>query len=175
MSNLTHEEKLLYGKLIGVLVGIAVFLAFAGNHLSDAHRIAWTFWASWLLILLVPSFQSSYLRHVKDQRIDERDSLIELRSMRTGYTILSIGILLLFYLVQADQIKGAGHILSGLCAAWMLARLAVVAKQLELHHTKDGLIADYLHKRRQGREDQILARIQRVQDKLKARQERTKC
>jgi hypothetical protein len=158
MSSLTHREKLLYGELAGILIGISFFLALSRRSLSDPHLVIHAIWISWLFTWQVPLWHKVYYLHSTDT-VDERDRLIELRGIHAGYNVLCLGLLAILYILFPASGSSAfptGHILSGVFAAWLLSRIAKVVRQLELYHTEYGLLSDYLKRR-------MLARRQRRQ------------
>src|ERR1035438_5774500 len=98
MFNLTHRERVLYVELIGKLAAIGTFCGLTGVTFSNPHRVAVAAFLSFLLGFLVPQLYFFCYWHdsPRDAHEDERDRLIELRGIRSGYTVLFAGIVFVF-------------------------------------------------------------------------------
>jgi hypothetical protein len=154
ISDLTHQEKLLYGELGGVLLAVLVFFIFGLHSLAHSGRIVGWFWLSWLIAWQIPFWHFMVLHFYSGGgRIDERDRHIAQRGSQFAHVILSAGSLLFVIIYGLGWLKGIGSAVAYVGALWLLGRTGRVVRQLELHRTQDGFLGDYLKQRAKSRQE----------------------
>jgi hypothetical protein len=151
-ADLTFRQKRLWVEFAIDLTLLATFLALTQSHLATRR------WATLILMLsyLAPIFYDTLKIHSgEDQRIDERDRLIETRGLRAGYSAMAVGLYLLIVWFSDDP----SHIIAPLLALWFLARLLKNSTQLRCYAGHEAWWPDALIARQKRRHDKIMQRL----------------
>ncbi|MEX0708923.1 MAG: hypothetical protein WD078_13240 [Woeseia sp.] len=138
MTNLSYQEKNIWGSLIALFAGACWFLGdaipafLAGTPPSPERLAPWIFSIFLAVLVIELAYHVTLSVCARRDRRDERDALIEAKAGRNGYYVLGGGLIALGFHVGIWQLVGADPALNLSIAIVAIVTLLVLAESSHL-------------------------------------------